>query len=167
MTVTNRECRVSLLLVGAALFCLGSVPDVRAQEAPGPGVGPLLTPPRAPVDPFPDLTELEVRAQELASRPDANVVAELIETARQVLVRARALREGQQVQAAERAKQIVWAALAAASHRLALHHEERELSAATRRRQLAKEAADAAAKALAHAQAQQAQQAQPASTTTP
>jgi len=164
VTVSNRECRVLLLLVGAVLCCLGSVADARGQEAPGPGVGPLLTPPRTPVDPFPDLTELEVRAQELASRPDANVVAELIKTARNALVRARALREGQEVQAAERAKQIVWAALAAASHRLALHHEERELSAATRRRQLAKEAADAAAMALVHAQAQQAQ---PASTTTP
>lgn len=162
--MTNSECRVLLLLVGAALCCLGSVADLRAQEAPGPGVGPLLAPPRTLVDPFPDLADLEVRAQELASRPDASLVAELIETARQMLVRARALREGQQVQAAERAKQIVWAALAAASHRLALHHEERELGAATRRRQLAKEVADAAAKALAHAQAQQAQ---PASATTP
>lgn len=164
MTVTNGACRVLLFLAGAASCCLGGVADVRAQEAPGPGVGPLLTPPRTPVDPFPDLVELEVRAQELASRPDANVVAELIETARQALVRARVLREGQQVQAAERAKQVAWAALAAASHRLALHHEERELSAAMRRRQLAKQAADAAANALAHAQAQQAQ---PASTTTP
>jgi len=135
------------------LMCWAMLAPTASAQA-NTGVGALLGPAATSAEPFPELAAIEAQLTELASRPDAEVAAVLIETSRRALQRARVLAAEGHTAAAERAQQVAWAAFAAASHTIARHHAEAERAATERRKAIAQTAAAAARQALDHARAQ-------------
>lgn len=137
-----------LALVG----CASATTGVSAQA--NVDVGTVLGSDATPRDPYPEITAIEAQLDQLAGRPGAQVAKTLVDAARRALQRARILAQQGHAEAAERAKQIAWAALSAASHSLARHQAEIERAVIERRKVLAIAAAAAARHALEHARAQ-------------
>lgn len=143
---------VAFAILLGLLGCAWSAAGAHAQA--NVDVGTVLGSEMTPRDPFPEIAAIEGQLDQLAGRPDAQVVETLVRDARQALQRARVLAQQGHSQASERAKQIAWAALAAASHSLARHQAEIERAVIERTKQLALTAAAAARQALDHARAQ-------------
>lgn len=146
----KRSASITIAVAWMCCLCFGA--DVSAQA--NVGVGAVLGPSSATREPFPEIAAIEAQLKELAARPDAHVASDLIDTSKRALQRARALATRGDTATAERAKQIAWAALSAASHTIARHHAELERAVVERRKVLAQAAAEAAREALERARNQ-------------
>jgi hypothetical protein len=143
--VFSRRARVLALVL--TCFAAGSA----AADA---HLGSLFgKPPQAqPAGPDPDLAAIAAELDALAKRPDAAVAAGAIEQGR-VAVATAATLAPRDAAAAQRAKQIAWAALSLASRRIAAAEGARAAADADRRAEAAEAERARAADALNDARA--------------
>jgi hypothetical protein len=143
------SARCLCLLVGLSSIAGATV---AAQQSPQPGranVASLLGPGQhRRVAAEPERVEIEARFAELARRRDAGSARSAIEHGRRALAAAGDALGAGHSQAAERQKQIAWAALALASRRIAAASAAHERAAAERRAVAAEAAFGRARKAL-------------------
>ncbi len=99
-------------------------------------------------DSSPSLDEIEERLRRLRARADSKAAQGALAQANRAIMRGRALEAEGKHSAAERAKQIAWAALVLSTQRISWAQEAAAFRRAQRRAQVAKKRARAARSAL-------------------
>lgn len=151
----ERTSAIVPAIVAFAAMCVVMTPRSATAQANDATVGSVLAARATVAQTDPEIAALEAQLHDVQTRPHAEVATTLIDEARSALQRARAWVSSDPA-ASKRAREVVTAALAAASYTIARHVAEQELTVAQRRLQLAKAAAATARQALEAARAQRA-----------